>query len=273
MDYKKIYDNLMLSRLLIKSQRILLKKNGAYFEGHHIIPKYKGGLGNSSRPKNNLNIVLLTAREHFLAHWLLWRIYQDRQSALSFHKMTSSNKNQNRIYSSRGYEEARIAFRQTNLGNKHGKGKTKIISEEQKKKQSEYMKGRYVGVLNPSKRDDVRKKISSQLKGKKKSIQHIEKIKFRMMNSEKIVCPFCNKKTDKLNGNKWHFDYCNLNPNQKTRPRTNFIKNNTYGCKKIKDLETGVIFNSMKEASQFFNVSTGTIFRWVKKKYKLSLLK
>lgn len=124
----------MLSRLSAKPQRLLFKKNGDYFEGHHIIPKCKGGSGNSNRPKNNPNIVLLTAREHFLAHWLLWRIYRDRQTSLSFHKMISTNKNQNRITSSRGYQEARESFKLTNIGNQYSKGKTKIVSEEQKKK-------------------------------------------------------------------------------------------------------------------------------------------
>lgn len=103
MDYKIIYDNFMNDRLNKKPERLVLKKKGEYFEGHHIVPKSKGGLGNSNRPKNNTNIVLLTAREHFLTHWLLWRIYRDRQTALAFHKMMSINKNQNRIKSSRGY--------------------------------------------------------------------------------------------------------------------------------------------------------------------------
>lgn len=139
----------MQDRLNKKPERLTLKKKGEYFEGHHIIPKSKGGTGNSYRPKNNENIVLLTAREHFLAHWILWRIYRDRSTALSFHKMMSTNKNQNRITSSRGYQESKEAFRITNLGNQYGKGKTKIISEEQKKKQSLIMKGKYLGDKNP----------------------------------------------------------------------------------------------------------------------------
>jgi hypothetical protein len=149
MDYKKIYDNFMLDRLNKKPERLLLKKTGVYFEGHHIIPKSKGGDGNSNRPKNNPNIVLLTAREHFLAHWILWRIYRDRQTALSFHKMMSITKSQDRISSSRGYGEAREAFRLTNIGNQYGKGKPKVVSDEQKRKQSEIMKGRYDGEKNP----------------------------------------------------------------------------------------------------------------------------
>lgn len=149
MDYNKIYNDLMFSRLLLKSERIKEKQNGGYFEGHHIIPKCKGGTGTSTRPKNNPNIVLLTAREHFLSHWLLWRIYGDRQTSLAFHKMLSTTNNTKRITCSRGYEEAREAFRITNLGNQYGKGKTKVVTEEQKQNHSKIMKGRYDGEKNP----------------------------------------------------------------------------------------------------------------------------
>lgn len=148
MNYEKIYNDLMNDRLLKKPQRLKEKRCGFYFEGHHIIPKWMGGDGNSNRPKNNKNIVLLTAREHFLAHWLLWRIYKNRPSALAFHKMISHNKNQNRQYSSKGYEEARMAFIETNKGNSFGVGVVKKISDEQKKKHSEFMKGRFVGEKN-----------------------------------------------------------------------------------------------------------------------------
>lgn len=148
MNYKKVYDDLMISRLLMKQERYNERKNGKYFEGHHILPKCKGGEGNSSKGLNNKNIVLLTAREHFLAHWLLWRIYKDRQMALAFHKMTSSNKKQNRIISSRAYEECRIAFSETNKGNTYGKGVFKIISKKQKRQISEKLKGKYVGNMN-----------------------------------------------------------------------------------------------------------------------------
>lgn len=149
MNYEKIYNNLINSRLLLKGDRFLRRNNGEYFEGHHIIPKSKGGKGTSSKGLKNANIVYLTAREHFLAHWILWRIHRDRSSALSFHKMMSFNKNQKRITSAIGYEEARLAFRESNKGNKYSLGKTKIITEEQKKYQSDIMKGRYLGSKNP----------------------------------------------------------------------------------------------------------------------------
>jgi hypothetical protein len=267
MDYKKIYNDLMISRLNIKLDRLKEKKDGVYFEGHHIIPKCKGGSGNSNRPKNNPNIVLLTPREHFLAHWMLWRIYGDRQMALAFHKMMSTTDKTKRIKSSRAYSEAREAYRLTNIGNQYGKGKTRIVSEEQKIKQSNLMKGRFVGELNPSKRQEVRNKISKKLKGLKKSEEHIKK----MSENGKIKkeCPHCKKFFDKRNANKWHFDKCLLNPNGSTREQTNFKQGNTYGCKKILDVENNQIYQSVKEAAKKFKVSTATITRWLKKGLKV----
>jgi len=174
----------MFSRLLLKSERIKEKQNGGYFEGHHIIPKCKGGTGTSTRPKNNSNIVLLTAREHFLAHWLLWKIYRDRQMALAFHKMSSTTDKTKRITSSRGYEESKEAFRITNIGNKYGKGKTKIISDEQKKHQSELMKGRYIGEKNPFYGKTHTNKTKEKIR---KSREGINKDKIWNYSGKKIV--------------------------------------------------------------------------------------
>jgi hypothetical protein len=166
MDYIKHYNNLMSTRLLLKPERHKMRKSGQYFEGHHIIPKSKGGTGISSRGLNNDNIVYLTAREHFLAHWLLWRIHRDRSSALSFHKMLSCNKNQERVKSSRAYDEARLAFSETNKGNQYGSlRKVKKMSEERKAEVSKFMKGRWSGDKNPffgMKHTDETKKILSE---------------------------------------------------------------------------------------------------------------
>jgi len=210
MDYKKIYDSLMNSRLEVKNNRIKDKKNGIYFEGHHIIPKSKGGSGTSTRPKNNQNIVLLTAREHFLAHWLLWRIYRDRSSALAFHKMMSSTKYQQRINSSRGYEEARLAFRETNLGNQYGKGRTRIVSEEQKKKQSELMKGRYIGDKNPFYKKTHSETTIQKIKNAASRRDDIWRQKQRESRKKipKKECEYCKKQLDPTNYKRWHGENC-----------------------------------------------------------------
>lgn len=162
MDYKKTYDNLMNTRLMLKLERIEFKKSGIYYEAHHIIPKCKGG-------KDSIdNIVLLTAREHFLAHWLLWLIHRDRQTALAFHKMLSSNNKQKRITSARGYGEAREAYRITNMGNTYGKGGKGNIGKKHSKEQNDnhakIMKGENNPFFNKHHTKESKKIISDLAK-------------------------------------------------------------------------------------------------------------
>lgn len=64
MNYQNIYNALVekaKARGLDKSQ------HEGYHESHHIVPKCLGGNNSKS------NLVLFTAREHFIAHWLLWK--------------------------------------------------------------------------------------------------------------------------------------------------------------------------------------------------------
>ena len=104
-------------------------KSDAYYELHHIVPKWMGG----SDSKDNL--VLLTAREHYLAHYLLFKHYKDKSSSAAFHIMNVSCNMSHR--DSKTYEEVRLF-------------------------QSELIKG----DNNPAKRLDVRKKISDKVSGK-----------------------------------------------------------------------------------------------------------
>ena len=73
MNYKRIYDD-----LIGKAQSEDRSKGGdIYYEAHHIIPKCMGGEGLERQWKTHPNIILLTAREHFVAHLLLASIYPD----------------------------------------------------------------------------------------------------------------------------------------------------------------------------------------------------
>jgi len=64
------------------------KKENQYYELHHIVPKCNGGSNDVS------NLVLLTYREHFVAHHLLWKIYRTSELALAFLKMRIRNNKQ-----------------------------------------------------------------------------------------------------------------------------------------------------------------------------------
>src|SRR6056297_1414304 len=64
--YSKIYDNLIKSRKSLDRK----KTDNCYYENHHIIPRSLGGSNKKS------NMVLLTPREHCIAHLLLVRMYE-----------------------------------------------------------------------------------------------------------------------------------------------------------------------------------------------------
>lgn len=71
MDYKKIYDNLIESRQNLVRKKVKKRKmNYVYYEKHHIIPKSCGGTNDKE------NLILLTAKEHFIAHLLLTKCYE-----------------------------------------------------------------------------------------------------------------------------------------------------------------------------------------------------
>ena len=64
-----IKKSIISSTKSLQVSRLFEKENGGYFENHHIIPRSFGG----SDDKDNL--VLLTAKEHFICHFLLAKHY------------------------------------------------------------------------------------------------------------------------------------------------------------------------------------------------------
>lgn len=127
MNYKSIYEKLIQSR----SNQPLLKEE--YYENHHIIPRCLGGTDDPQ------NLIKLTAREHFLAHYLLTKIYPEEHKLFYALLCMIRDPHSNRKYTSRVYELAKKQYakmqsvRQTN--------NNMMWTEEAKKKTSERMKG------------------------------------------------------------------------------------------------------------------------------------
>jgi len=101
MNYKKIYDNIIKRRQLYPLS--------GYTENHHIIPKCLGGNDNIE------NMVRLSAREHFICHMLLTKIYSNDKFVLpkmvkSVIMMFCTSSNQKRYIPSRRYENIRMMF-------------------------------------------------------------------------------------------------------------------------------------------------------------------
>lgn len=110
MNYSSIYN-----RLIDKSKhRVILESE--YYEKHHIIPKCLNG----SDEKDNL--VYLTAREHYIAHLLLCKIYPSNPKLiLALMMMCVDNNSRNKRTNNRLYEWMRKEFSKnhpsrTNIG-------------------------------------------------------------------------------------------------------------------------------------------------------------
>jgi hypothetical protein len=139
MNYSKIYEQ------LIKKAQSRNKPN-CYTEQHHIIPKSEGG------SNENTNLVYLTAKEHFIAHKLLYVI-----EPTNYNRMMSFLMMSNRFHTKWGntYEEAKIVFSE-----KHHYKSEKVRM-----------------IMTKPKTEEHKRKISEGNKGKPKSKEHIEKIK------------------------------------------------------------------------------------------------
>lgn len=146
---------------------------GEYTEKHHIIPKSMGGSDDSN------NLILLTGREHFISHILLWKSFQNRQTNFALWSMRMKKERLFQL-SSKNYESLRQEhskfqsekMRENNpmyntlTKNKisnHKKGKK--LKEETKRKMSIVRKG-------VPKTEETKQKMSSSAKGKPKTTEH-----------------------------------------------------------------------------------------------------
>lgn len=235
MNYQKVYNQIVEKAISEKRK----KYQGTYYEKHHIQPKCLGGADNKS------NLVLLTAREHFICHWLLVRIYPN--STKLFHALwgmcNQKNKVQKRyVPPSRAYEEARVlsskALSRLKTGtiNSAQSERMRIDNPNFKLGVKEKQKLAKLGDLNSSKRSDVKRKIKDKMTGRlvtwgdKISTTRIErglgkepksedhKKKIGLSNSKpktKVQCPHCLKIGGKGNMTRWHFDKCKIGLSKK----------------------------------------------------------
>lgn len=191
-NYLKHYEQLCSTRKLLCRS----KSDGVYYEKHHIIPKSLGGTN------DNDNLVLLTAREHYIAHLLLYYHYKTiggdpfRKMAFALVSMASNKLSPDRnILSGRQYALIKEAAMYSRLGYK--------ISDTSnyKKPKTESHKNsiRLARYLAPPRSIETREKMRSSA---------ITVGKNWPGNITVSTCPYCNK-TGQTNAMKrWHFNNC-----------------------------------------------------------------
>ena len=138
-----------------RKQRELLE--GVYTEKHHILPKALGG-GDEEE-----NLIILTGREHFIAHLMLWKTYKGKMT-FAFHMMNTLEKYDSKL-TSKQYSKLKEDFSK--------KLKSRRLSESTKKKISDSSKGRIFS-------EATRKKLSKANKGRRGQHTHSEETKRKM---------------------------------------------------------------------------------------------
>lgn len=179
MDYSIHYQN------LISSRKTRQREEDRYYERHHILPVSMGGSDNED------NLVWLTGREHFIAHWLLWRIHRNRQTAFAFFCMQNwKNKKKqgnNRCTSARAYEEAREAY-SSHLsiqmkGRKVSFKKRRPLSDKTRKILSEKKKGVKLGQISDHRSEKLKKFQQSRRYNNPEYVDSIHKVCENCKNS------------------------------------------------------------------------------------------
>ena len=170
-----------------------------YGEVHHIIPKSEGGTNDKD------NLVRLSAREHYIAHLLLARIYNDSKMWFAIHRLLFGYERNYTRTTSRLYSTIRVQNSRWMSEVHKGKStwnKGKSLSEEHKRKISKSMRGkpfseehiRKLSEANKNISEETKRKISEAKKGKHPSEETRRKIseaikaywgKRRLMNDGK----------------------------------------------------------------------------------------
>lgn len=230
MNYSKIYDMLM-------EDAIVNPKLDEYKESHHIVPKCMGGDDSLN------NLVKLTARQHYLAHWLLYKIYGTSSLVHAWHSMSRIGVGQtNRTINSHLFDYCKKQ-RRIHLSKQYsGEGNNfygKSHSESTRRRLSELHSGK---VYKTDKQiqewvDSVAKRPKSKEHREKIGrkgfvmLQHIvtreivrvpysdyrtlsdEWINPRKLNPEKkYKCLYCDMVTTSSNLKRWHNDKCKRKP-------------------------------------------------------------
>jgi hypothetical protein len=260
MNYKKLYTSIITRR----QQNIPLD---VYTERHHILPRSLGG-------KNKNNLVSLTAREHFICHLLLTKIYQDDK--ISYSKMVKAfgmmvwmhGENQERYkVSSRKYQKLKEEFSRIRQEEQKGKLNSRFGyfwvtngTENKNIKPTEeipngWVKGRYLPILRV-KHFCQKCKIELEYRKNGNYFKYCsscrEQLGYRKPGRKPLSknCVICNGIFFKRN-----VKTCSMSCKETYRKQVNGLKSR----KKIQCIETGEIFNSLTLAAEKIGSSIALI--------------
>ena len=172
-----------------------------YIEKHHMLPKCVCNDDTQKLDKNNL--VVLTAREHFLAHQLLSQMFDGRTKRKMVYALSGLcfRKNGEQIFNADEYAIIKEASRTAKRGIP--------LTEEHKQKIRDSF-----AIFNPN----IGRKISDETRFKQSNAKlgkpHLHsdetrtKLSLSKLQKPDVVCPHCSKIGRPGGMERWHFNNC-----------------------------------------------------------------
>jgi hypothetical protein len=189
--------------------------DGEYYESHHVIPRSLGGT----------EVVLLTAKEHYMCHLMLPKMLEGSNKYKMVNaliRMAFSKSSGQKRHTAKSYSLVRKMIAEKNSAtlkgvpkseearrNMKGRSGTWKRTSEYCKSMSEARKGTRIGCDNPffgRKHDkDVMQRRSQRWKDRGYSPAA------KMNSMPNVTCPHCNKTGNNGAMRRWHFDNCKEN--------------------------------------------------------------
>ena len=195
MNYSRVYDQLIDQAIERNWKHRRFHRNGVsperYVEAHHIIPKSLGGADNDS------NIVVLTPKEHYVAHHLLAKAFPCRETHAAYGAMGFSTRTRRKLTASQA-----ATAKEWSTSSRRGKMTTEQLARHH---------AVHVGATRPI---ETCVRISEAKSGKpawNKGIPLSEKAKANMRKPlvmSSATCPHCGLTGAAHNMKRYHFDNC-----------------------------------------------------------------
>ena len=235
MDYKKIYDNFILSKKNLRAE--IIHRRGDGLCKHHIIPKCIGGQDDES------NYVLLTYREHVFAHRLLTRIYPTEGGlALALIMMTTiSTIEKGTIINSKELNEL------DKLSREHRKLKATGIHPNEKTREKQRLAK--LGTKATEKTKKLLSKIRTGHKVSEETRKKLSKSKMGYVPTEE---------------HRRNVGLAKLGTKMSPETKNKISGENAFTAKKIVG-PNGEIYNTIKDACKKAGCTDTTLRSWIKK--------
>lgn len=266
--YKKVYN-----KIIRRAKKRGLDKNSleGYYEKHHIVPKCLGG----DNKKDNL--VLLTAKEHFIAHRILYRLHPDNYKLLMavIAMLSPGNVNNHRETVSLSTAQYYRKLHADSLRGKH-------LSEQTRKKISDGNKGRKLSQeqvellrrINTGKHptEETRRRMSIAHSRENLSEEIIEKI--RKSSTGRKHTEETKRKISIANSGKVRpQDWCdNISKAKKGKPghahseeTKKYMSENSPRRVKVLGPDS-IVYSSIKECATALGIHRDTLVKWIKHK-------